>query len=169
MNNIKHTALAGYGCENVDLRGFVSLMDLYENNYLRIRRLIPDLSKLPDRSVSRLPGCLSLHISILERTKFTTTLCLTYCFEEGGRGMEEPALTIRVYHDASQVEVLTGHLRHGQQRFDHIPEKAIKIKWKLNRFLYKWLGYCLYLGHAFPSSDTKPATVSPVAKLIAHL
>ena len=169
MIKSKHTALAGYGCENVDLRGFVSLMDLYENNYLRIRRLIPDLSKLPDRSVSRLPGCLSLHISILERTKFTTTLCLTYCFEESGRGMEEPALTIRVYHDANQVEVPTGHLRHGQQRFDHIPEKAIKIKWKLNRFLYKWLGYCLYLGHAFSSSGTKPATVSPDAKQIAHL
>jgi uncharacterized protein YqiB (DUF1249 family) len=155
MRHFKHTALAGYGCEDVDPRGFVSLMDLYENNYLRLRRLIPDLSKLPDRAASRLPGCLSLHVSILERTKFTTTLCLTYCFEEGGRGMEEPALTIRVYHDANQVEVLTGHLRHGQQRFDHIPQKAIKIKWQLNRFLYKWLGYCLHLGHHFPA--IKPA------------
>ncbi len=155
MIDSKYTAVAGYGCEDVDPRGFVSLMDLYENNYLRLRRLIPDLSALPDRAVSRVPGCLSLHVSILERTKFTTTLCLTYFFEEGERGMEEPALTIRVYHDANQVEVLTGHLHHGRQRFDHISEKAIKIKWKLNRFLYKWLGYCLYLGHSFKTLKVK--------------
>jgi len=145
----KHTMATGYGCEDVEPRGFVSLMDLYENNHLRLCRLIANLSTLPDKTVSRVPGCLSLHLSILERTKFTTTLCLTYFFEEGERGMEEPALTIRVYHDAKQVEVLTDHLRHGQQRFDRIPGKAITIKWKLNRFLYKWLGYCLHLGHSF--------------------
>ncbi len=168
MINSKPTTLAGYGCEDVDPRGFVSLMDLYENNYLRFRRLAPDLSKLPGTTVSRLPGCLSLHMSILERTKFTTTLCLTYCFEESERGMEEPALTIRLYHDANQVEVLTGHLRHGQQRYDHIPEKAIKIKWKLNRFLYKWLGYCLYLGHSFTILETKTDAVDS-SSLIASL
>ncbi|HHJ36753.1 MAG TPA: DUF1249 domain-containing protein [Gammaproteobacteria bacterium] len=153
MNTSKQKWLSGYGCEDVDPRGFVSLMDLYENNYMRLRRLVPDLSKLPDSSVSRLPGCLSLHLSILDRTRFTTTLSLTYYFEEKDRRVSEPALTVRVYHDANQLEVLTGHLQHGRQQYDHIPEKAIKIKWKLNRFLYKWLGYCLYLGHHFPVSE----------------
>ena len=160
--------LAGYGCEDVDLRGFVSLMDLYENNYLRVRRLIPDVSKLPDHTVSQLTGCLSLHMNILERTKFTTTLTLTYYFEEYAQRVAEPALTIRVYHDARQVEVLTGHLRHGRLRYDHIPEKAIKIKWKLNRFLYKWLGYCLHLGHSFSLADTAPGNIG-TTKSIASL
>ena len=169
MNNIKHTGLVGYGCEDVDPRGFVSLMDLYENNYMRLRRLAPDLSKLPDIAVSCLPGCLSLHMTILERTKFTTTLCLTYYFEEGERGMEEPALTIRVYHDANQVEVLTGHLRHGRQHYDHIPAKAKKIKWKLNRFLYKWLGYCLYLGHSFTKLESKPSSIDSSSSLLTSL
>jgi uncharacterized protein YqiB (DUF1249 family) len=148
ISNCKHTALAGYGCEDVDPRGFVSLMDLYENNYLRLRRLIPDLGKLSEHSISDLPGCLDLHLTILERTAFTSTIFLSYYFEE--ETVSEPALTLRIYHDAHQVEVLTGHLQHGRQRYDHIPEKAIKTKWKLNRFLYKWLGYCLYLGHSFP-------------------
>ena len=146
----KQTVLSGYGCEDVDPRGFVSLMDLYENNYMRLHRLIPDVSALPDNSISHLPGCLSLHMTVLERTRFTTTLYLTYYFEENTRSVAEPALTLRLYHDAHQVEVLTGHLQHGRKRYDHIPEKAIQIKWKLNRFLYKWLGYCLYLGHQFP-------------------
>jgi uncharacterized protein YqiB (DUF1249 family) len=160
MNHFKHTGLAGYGCEDVDPRGFVSLMDLYENNYIRLRRLIPDVSKLPDNSASRLPGCLALHMTIVERSKFTTTLCLTYYFEENSHTIAEPALTIRVYHDANQVEVLTGHLKHGRQRYEHIPAKAKKIKWQLNRFLYKWLGYCLYLGHSFPQMELKPVAVS---------
>ncbi|MCK5395372.1 MAG: DUF1249 domain-containing protein [Gammaproteobacteria bacterium] len=153
MKTSKQIISAGYGCEDVDPRGFVSLMDLYENNYLRLRRLIPDVSALPNNSISHLPGCLSLHMTVLERTKFTTTLYLTYYFEESAKSVAEPALTIRLYHDAHQVEVLTGHLQHGRKQYDHIPEKAIKIKWKLNRFLYKWLGYCLYLGHHFPEDE----------------
>lgn len=165
-NNIN---LAGYGCEDVDPRGFVSLMDLYENNYLRLRRLIPDLDKLPENTVSRLPGCLTLHLNILERTKFTTTIFLTYYFEEQERAVAEPALTLRIYHDANQVEVLTGHLKHGRQQYDHIPEKAIKIKWKLNRFLYKWLGYSLYLGHSFVPAQKRFVPIDSVTKLIANL
>lgn len=159
MKPLNKNPLAGYGCEDVDLRGFVSLMDLYENNFLRLRRLIPDLSKMPAYTVSTLPGCLPLHMRILEQTKFTTTLLLTYYFEEGETLLAEPALTIRVYHDACQVEVLTGHLRHGRERYDHIPEMAKAVKWKLNRFLYKWLGYCLYLGHQFSAESIPDSKV----------
>ena len=168
MRCSKQVSQAGYGCEDVDPRGFVSLMDLYENNYLRLRRLIPDLDKLPENTVSRLPGCLTLHLNILERTKFTTTIFLTYYFEEQEKTVAEPALTLRIYHDANQVEVLTGHLKHGRQQYDHIPEKAIKIKWKLNRFLYKWLGYSLYLGHSFVPAQKRFIPVDSATKLIAN-
>ena len=164
----KHAASAGYGCEDVDPRGFVSLMDLYENNFIRLRKLIPDLANLPVNSISRLPGCLSLHMTILERSKFTTTISLTYYFEEAEQTFAEPALTVRIYHDASIVEVLTGHLKHGRQRYDHIPAKARIIKWKLNRFLYKWLGYSLYLGHSFAPAQISAGN-SAAAKLITSL
>jgi uncharacterized protein YqiB (DUF1249 family) len=156
---------AGYGCEDVDPRGFVSLMDLYENNYLRMRRLIPDLDNLSACAISHRKGCLSLHLTVLERTRFTTTIYLTYYFEDEDKSVAEPALTVRLYHDAHQVEVLTGHLQHGRQRFDHIPERAKNIKWKLNRFLYKWLGYCLYLGHTFENNPA-PARPVPAAQII---
>ena len=148
-------ALAGYGCEDVAPQGFVSLMDLYENNYLRLRKLIPELTTLPVDSVSQRPGCLSLHLTIIERSKFTSTLSLTYIFAEGEQALAEPALTIRIYHDARIVEVLTGHLQHGRQRYDPIPANAIKVKWKLNRFLFKWLGYCLHLGHSFSAAQQR--------------
>ena len=109
---------AGYGCEDVDPRGFVSLMDLYENNYMRLRRLIPSLDRLPDNAVSQLDGCLPLYLNIIEHTKFTSTVTLTYKFDDDGATITEPALTLRIYHDAGQVEVLTGHLKHGRQQYD---------------------------------------------------
>lgn len=169
MHYSKHTATAGYGCEDVDPRGFVSLMDLYENNYIRLRRLIPALDCLPDNSVSRLPGCLTLHLKIIDRTKFTSTVFLTYYFEEDEVTVAEPALTLRLYHDAHQVEVLTGHLKHGRVQYDHIPEKAIAVKWKLNRFLYRWLGYCLYLGHSFVPYQKEPDTLEQTTQMIANM
>jgi uncharacterized protein len=167
MKPLNIMSRAGYGCEDVDPRGFVSLMDLYENNYMRLRRLIPDLDRLPDNAESQLDGCLPLHLTIIEHTKFTSTVMLTYKFKDNGAAIAEPALTLRIYHDAGQVEVLTGHLKHGRQQYDHIAEKAITVKWKLNRFLYKWLGYCLYLGHSFAPSQKKSGTTSWSTKLIA--
>ena len=139
----------GYGCEEVVPRGYDSLMDLYENNFIRFKKLVPRLLQIESESVSHVPGCLDVHIVVLERSKFTTTLGMTYLFADGEAVLAEPDLRLRVYHDASLVEVVAGHLHHGRQRLDHLPATALKLKWKLNRFLYKWLGYCLYLGHEF--------------------
>lgn len=143
----------GYGCEEVVPRGYVSLMDLYENNFIRFKKLVPDLQNIKQKAVSHVPGCLDVHISVIENSKYTTTVGMTYHFEEGEKTVVEPDLKLRIYHDAVLVEVISGHLQHGRQRLDHLPATALKMKWRLNRFLYKWLGYCLYLGHEF-SSET---------------
>ena len=143
----------GYGCSEVVPRGYVSLMDLHENNYLRFKRLVADLDTITDQAVSVVPGCLDLHLQIIERSKFTTTVRMTYHFLENQQLIAEPDLKLRIYHDARLVEVLAGHLKHGRQRLDHLPATALKFKWRLNRLLYKWLGYCLHLGHEF--SETR--------------
>jgi uncharacterized protein YqiB (DUF1249 family) len=77
---------------------------------------------------------------------------MTYHFTEGGRLHSEPDLKLRVYHDARLVEVLSGHLKHGRQKLEHLPADAKLEKWKLNRFLFKWLGFCLHQGHQFKSA-----------------
>jgi uncharacterized protein YqiB (DUF1249 family) len=141
-----------YGCEDVEPRGFVSLMDLYENNFLRFRKLVPGLDALSEHAYSRINGCMGLHITVLDRSRFTTTLRMTYHFTEGGRLHSEPDLKLRVYHDARLVEVLSGHLKHGRQKLEHLPADAKLEKWKLNRFLFKWLGFCLHQGHQFKSA-----------------
>lgn len=139
----------GYGCEEVAPRGYVSLMDLYENNFIRFKKLVPRIEEIQQCAVSRVPGCLDVHIEVIERSEYTTTLCMTYLFDDGKEDIAEPDLKLRVYHDAGLVEVVAGHLKHGRQRLDHLPATALKLKWRLNRFLYKWLGYCLHLGHEF--------------------
>jgi len=141
--------IQAYGLEEVGLRGFVGLMDMYENNFIRFKKLVGDLGLIESDAVSHVFGCLDLYLTINERCKYTTTVTLTYTFSDDAKTAFEPDLKLRIYHDASLIEVLSGHLKHGKQRLDHIPADALKLKWKLNRFLYRWLGYCLYLGHRF--------------------
>lgn len=153
----------GYGCGEVSPRGYVSLMDLHENNYLRFKRLVPDLEKISDQAISVVPGCMDLHLKIVDRSKFTTTVRMTYHFLDHQQLIAEPDIKLRIYHDACLVEVLAGHLKHGRQRLDHLPATALKLKWRLNRFLYKWLGYCLYLGHEFSEITACDAEKTPPA------
>ena len=145
---------AAYGLEDVDRRGFVSLMDMYEINFMRFKKLVNTIDTIEGHAIARLSHCLDLHLTIEERCKFTTTATLSYAFDDESGVTYEPNLKLRIYHDAKLIEVVAGHLRHGRLHHDHVPADALRLKWKLNRFLYKWLGFCLYLGYKF---DNKPA------------
>ena len=127
-------------------------MDLYEQNYLLTRLLIPDLKTIEfGERTSKIEGCLSLYLSILEKEKYTTTLCLSYRFREKSRYPKQPDLIVRVYHDANTAEVMRG-LIHGQ-RYTRRMSRTLDQSWKLNRFLYKWLRYCLHRGHLFTAQN----------------
>lgn len=129
---------------------FAALMDLYESNYIQIRRLLPDMPPTAAVQVSRTPGGLDLHLRIIERCPYTSELNLTYQFDnEAGPPLIEPDLRIRVYHDARQAEVLTAHLRHHAAFSNDLADVGLYRRWRMNRFLYKWLSYCLRQGHRF--------------------
>jgi len=150
-----------YAFETVQPGGYASLMDLYENNYLRLKKLLPDLVAFAGEAVSHIDGCLDLHVALLDSSRYTSSYRLTYFFpgESAGSRVAEPDLTLRVYHDAALVEVLAGHLQHGRVRLNHLPADSLRLKWKMNRFLYRWLGYCLYLGHQFQRADAETELV----------
>lgn len=145
---------AAYGLEDVDRRGFVSLMDMYEINFMRFKKLVCNIDTIDGHAIARLSHCLDLHLTIVERCKFTTTVTLSYAFDDEKGVAYEPDLRLRIYHDARLIEVVAGNLRHGRLHHDHVPADALKLKWKLNRFLYKWLGFCLYLGYKFENDST---------------
>jgi len=126
-------------------RSFSGLMELYEQNYIRLRNIAPDLC-IADEMISSVPAHHDLYMSITERCKYTTMLSLTYRFEESGEHLFEPDLQLKMYHDARVVEVL--QLQSRSEGPFYLSE-LIEQKWRMNRFLYKWLGYCLHQGHYF--------------------
>jgi uncharacterized protein len=135
---------------------FAALMDLYENNYIHIRRLLPVMPSARIECVSRVAGGLDLHLRIVERCRYTSELILTYQFgQDDGAMIAEPNLRIRVYHDARQAEVMAAHPRHHPTfaidalARDQAHDAPLLTRWRINRFLYKWLGYCLHQGHRF--------------------
>ncbi len=126
-------------------RSFAGLMELYEQNYLRLRRIAPDLD-FADEMISIAPGHLDLYLSVVERCKYTTFLRMTYRFRHQDRLICEPDLHLRIYHDARTAEA--------QDRLDRQHHRirngeTLEEKWRLNRFLYKWLGFSLHQGHRF--------------------
>ncbi len=124
---------------------FSGLMDLYEQNYLRFRKLVPDLS-IADQMISSVPGHSDLYLSVKLRCKYTTMLSMTYRFEKSGHYLFEPDLHFKVYHDARVVEVQHLLKRHYGLVENH---RLMQHKWEMNRFLFKWLGFCLFQGHYF--------------------
>jgi hypothetical protein len=148
---------------------FPALMDLYECNYINMRRLLPVTPERPIDLVSRIPGNLDLHLRFIERFRYTSELRLTYRFRQAGAVLLEPDLRIRIYHDARLAEVLTAQLRH-HPAFDAeslaarpADGKQLHARWKINRFLFKWLNYCLRQGHRFSEQRVtgRSATIRP--------
>lgn len=138
---------------SVTARSFAGLMELYEHNYMRLRNIAPDL-KVADEMISSVPDHQDLFLSITERCRYTTMLRMTYRFEDQGQLLFEPDLHLKVYHDARVVEVQQFHSR---TRGPLYMANSIEQKWMMNRFLYKWLGYCLHQGHYFhPMGHLKP-------------
>ncbi len=135
---------------------FAALMELYENNYVRLRRLCPDLDRSVGEQRSVVAGASDLHLLVLERTPYTTRLRLSYEFGQGTRIRRQPDMIIRMFHDARQAEVIGRHCRRRGEdlSIDAVTGVAgLACRWRHNRFLFKWLGFCLAQGHGFRDRD----------------
>jgi len=160
-------------------RSFASLMELYENNYIYLRRLAPTLPGTVDRAVSRVSGAVDLHLAVIERCRYTTIVALTHHFDDPDGRQSLPGVTARVYHDARAAELDTRcalHRSFPNSRTNLGDRSAIARKWEANRFLNRWLRHCLKEGHRFsaegadarPTVDGPSAALEPGAKPSAH-
>jgi len=136
----------------VRARDLPALMELYELNYTQLRQLIPEVDLVKDHVVSRVKGALDLYLTIRERCKYTTTLHLSYRFAGEEDSTLAPDVVIRLYHDAQVAEVVSrgkgrGRNASGFNRFRH--DYPIEARWRVNRFLQKWLSFCLRQEHSF--------------------
>jgi uncharacterized protein YqiB (DUF1249 family) len=133
-----------------DLKRFGALCD---GNYMRLHRLRKleaggqPVSEFELRRQDLYLG--RVRIKVLQVAKFTETLLLEQ-IHNAGRWLNNPQLTVRVYHDAAMAEVISCY-RDSQiapvndypNRFMHHPDEKVQV----NSFLADWLDYCLRFGH----------------------
>jgi uncharacterized protein YqiB (DUF1249 family) len=138
-------------------QGFVALMQLYESNYLRLRRLCGDPAALAGEELSRVATGCDLKLTMLERSVYTLTLQLTHLFDGNGPAVPGavstyPDVRLRVYCDARLVqaqewgEPVTFRAMPASRA---MADRELRQRWARNVMLNKWLEYCLDLGHRF--------------------
>jgi uncharacterized protein len=131
-------------------KSFVGLMSLYESNYLRLLQLIPELNRLDGYFRSRVAGDCDLHVEILERSRYTVTMSLSYFFNEEGVRIADPDMEVRVYLDGQLAESMgfSGERRHAAfGRLMRVHRAELDARWHRNIILNKWLDYLIDQGH----------------------
>jgi uncharacterized protein YqiB (DUF1249 family) len=140
------------------------LLTLCEENYQYLMNLAPQLRRLQGTHHSRRPDHQDLHLTIVEQTRYTTLIRLTYEFRHGpdGQRVADPDALLRVYHDARQVEV--EDLRQQTLPTHRLYESpGLENKWRVNLFVAKWLAFCASQGHGFV--DEVKGLAQPVCDL----
>ncbi len=127
-------------------------MTLYESNFVRLKWIVSDLRSLAEHNVSRTASDCDLHLTVLERSRYTSVLRLTYEFQQQGEIIQDPNLEVCVYHDArlAQVRSFFGFVRHPHMAQLQLPlKRELDQRWSRNMMLNKWLEYCAERGHRF--------------------
>jgi uncharacterized protein YqiB (DUF1249 family) len=138
---------------------FVSLMTLYESNYIRLRALAGDVRGMSGRTVSKSSCDLDLHLEVLVHSPYTSILRLTYFFGDAVEVIADPDLEVRVYHDARVAEAsrCARWIRHpGLEGIRSKLSAAMGERWLRNMLLNKWLDYCAERGHGFSAAAVVP-------------
>jgi uncharacterized protein YqiB (DUF1249 family) len=132
-------------------------MTIYESNFIKLLHLSRELRSMPGSAqpllISRTDQDCDLHLKLLRRETYTTTVNLTYWFDQdAAEPVADPDLTLRIYHDASLVEAVSGREEHHHpalQALARAHSLELDRRWRNNIMLNKWLDYLLDMGHAF--------------------
>jgi uncharacterized protein YqiB (DUF1249 family) len=132
-------------------------MTIYESNFIKLLHLSRELRSMPGSAqpllISRTDQDCDLHLKLLRRETYTTTVNLTYWFDQdAAEPVADPDLTLRIYHDASLVEAVSGREEHHHpalQALARAHSLELDRRWRNNMMLNKWLDYLLDMGHAF--------------------
>ena len=129
---------------------FVALMSLYESNRVRLRSLLGEVRSLQGTWHSSVEGECTLEVVVLEQSAYTTVLLLNHLFDEVTGMVKEPALEVRLYHDADLAEasrVGTQEPRGPLRVIDRLLPASLDARWRRNILLNKWLEYLADTGH----------------------
>lgn len=141
---------------NLEWPGLSQLMALYESNYRRLVRLLPERYFPLDRAVSLSQISDALHLTVVSRDRYTVTVHLTHRYQTGGLALCVPDQWVRIYYDAAQAEALPapGTLED--------PLNALYPRLERNRIFNQWLGQLLAAGHGFAGSGRPRQDISAI-------
>jgi uncharacterized protein YqiB (DUF1249 family) len=131
---------------------FTGLMTLYESNYIKLHQLASVTSWPADAIVSSSPRDNDLHAEIVRREPYTTTLRLTYWFDDAA----DPDIVVRIYHDARLVEAVSSGEAHRHAKLRELARSSnaeLDRRWRLNMLLNKWLDYLFEAGHSLRGAE----------------
>lgn len=140
----------------------VQIGALYESNYSRLLKLIRvmgsrDAIQLNLHNGEAYIG--SVRIELLESSRYTDTFLLEQTAAVG-KWVNNPRMTVRLYHDALVAEVIGKHGRQAAAGVNHYPNQQMHLpdeKNQLNLFLAEWLNFCITYGYCeerpFPASN----------------
>lgn len=125
---------------------------LCEGNYMRLdrlRKLEADGQPVCEFELHRGERYFGrVRMKVLQKARYTETLLLEQVHNVG-RWLNNPQLTVRVYHDASMLEVISCYrdrqiaaVNDYPNRYMHHPDEKIQV----NAFLADWLDFCLRFG-----------------------
>jgi uncharacterized protein YqiB (DUF1249 family) len=130
---------------------FTGLMTLYESNYIKLQQLVSALEWPADSFISSSSRDNDLHAQIVRREPYTTTLRLTYMFDDAGVPAADPDIIVRIYHDARLVEAVSSGDAHRHAKLRELARTGnaeLDRRWRLNMLLNKWLDYLFEAGHS---------------------
>lgn len=122
-------------------------MRLFEENYLLLRALVPQMIHGERVALDSGGGRRDLDVEVVECARYTTTLHLRKRFARNdGVAVPDLSMKVRAYHDAAVAEVLAyqgcdrippSYLARGNNRYQ------TDEKQQINEFLNQLLHYCL--------------------------
>lgn len=131
---------------------FADLMQMYEANYIRLRLLCGNIRRLSGEVISNVPYGVPVSLRVVEQTRHTSIILLTYIFEDESERVRRPDLQIRIYHDSRQAEVVSRRCNISNtilRAWEKDVDSVLLCRWRLNRFLFKWASYIYRQGHSF--------------------
>lgn len=136
------------------------LHQLFESNYHKLLRLIPQLHSIKSTQMLAEPGNKpALELAVLSKTKFTLELQLGYLCPSDVDALTDnnPVLVIRVYLDSKTAEVITQSSNLLSLPATDYPKAILDAKWPDNYLLDKWLTHCLGQGYLLTEASRSPA------------
>lgn len=123
-----------------------------EANYMRLQKLMPAMragqaAEYELYADGKHLG--SVRFKVIESSKYTQMLSLEQ-IQSVGKWLNNPEMTVRVYHDARMAEVVSCQRQRRFLGVHEYPNRQMRLpdeKLQLNSFLADWLNYCIKHGH----------------------